>query len=145
MSPIPRIGIADGEDKQWLVAMAAVTAAELMWWLTVWWLGIAPAPHVAIYVGLAFIGLAVAMGLRLALRLAPTEAPWSAVLIGTVLVGVGASAFLPLKYAIPREIPFWLDQPIALAERQLFGADPWLLLDRLLGWATVPMDWLYGC
>jgi len=160
LSPIPKNGIAgtshpglkpglarawDGEDKPWLVVMAAVTAAELIWWMIAWWLGIAPAPHLAIYLGLVFIGLAAAMGLRLALRLAPTGAPWPAVLTGTALVGVGASAFLPLKYAIPRELPFWLDQPIALAERRLFGADPWVLLDRLLGWATVPMDWLYGC
>ncbi|HEX6660851.1 MAG TPA: phosphatase PAP2 family protein [Sphingomicrobium sp.] len=125
--------------------MAAVTAVELIWWLAAWWRGVAPAPHVAIYLGLALTGLAVAIGLRLVLRLPPTGGRWPAVLAGTVLVGVGASAFLPLKYAIPREVPFWLDQPIALAERRLFGADPWLLLDRLLGWATVPMDWLYGC
>lgn len=134
-----------GEDKPWLVTMAVVTVVELIWWLAAWWAGIAPTPHVAIYLGLAFTGLAAAIGLRLAFRLSPTGAPWPAVLLGTILVGVGASAFLPLKYAIPGEIAFWLDRPIMLAERILFGTDPWILLDRLLGWATVPMDWLYGC
>jgi len=138
-------GLRRGEDRQWLVTMAAVTVAELIWWMTAWSLGIAPFPHLIIYLGLAFTGLGAAIGLRLALGMAPTGAPWPAVLLGTMLVGVGASAFLPLKYAIPAEIPFWLDQPIAFAERHLFGADPWILLDRLLGWATVPMDWLYGC
>jgi len=134
-----------GEDKPWLVTMAAVTVAELIWWVAVWSIGLAPLPHLAIYLGLTFTALGAAIGLRLAFRLAPTEAPWRAVLLGTVLVGVGASAFLPLKYAIPAEIPFWLDRPIALAERILFGTDPWILLDRLLGWAIFPMDWLYGC
>jgi hypothetical protein len=142
----PRLaGAWAGDDKPWLVTMAAMTGAELIWWVTVWSIGLAPLPHLAIYLGLTFTGLAAAIGLRLALRLAPTGAPWRAVLLGTALVGIGASAFLPLKYAIPAEIPFWLDRPIALAERQLFGTDPWILLDRLLGWAMVPMDWLYGC
>src|SRR5512144_1749535 len=116
-----------GEDRQWLVTMAAVTVAELIWWMTAWSLGIAPFPHLIIYLGLAFTGLGAALGLRLALGMAPTGAPWPAVLLGTMLVGVGASAFLPLKYAIPAEIPFWLDQPIMLVERILLGTDPWIL------------------
>jgi len=124
--------------------LAAVTAAELVWCAIAWQLEIAPLPRTAIYVALAFLGLGAAVLVRLALRLPATGAPWPAVLLGTVLSGIAASAFLPLKYAIPREVPFWLDRPIVLAERWLFGADPWQLLDRLLGWATVPMDWLYS-
>jgi hypothetical protein len=85
------------------------------------------------------------MLLRLAVRKGPTAAPWPSVLLGTLLSGIAASAFLPLKYAIPHEVPFWLDRPIALAERSLFGGDPWQLLDRVIGWAAVPIDWLYGC
>ena len=101
--------------------------------------------RVATYIALAGIGLGAAVAVRLALRLPASDAPWPAVLVGTLLTAIGASAFLPLKYAIPREMPFWLDQPIAHVERSLFGADPWLLLDRAAGWAAVPMDWLYGC
>jgi hypothetical protein len=66
-------------------------------------------------------------------------------MLGTTLTGVAASAFLPLKYAIPKLMPFWLDAPLAVAERHLFGVDPWLLLDRKFWWATIPLDRLYGC
>lgn len=125
--------------------LAAVTAAELVWWAIAWQLGIAPVARVATYIALAGIGLGTAVALRLALRLPASGAPWPPVLLGTLLTAIGASAFLPLKYAIPREMPFWLDLPIARAERLLFGADPWLLLDRAAGWAAVPMDWLYSC
>jgi hypothetical protein len=37
-----------------------------------------------------------------------------------------------------------LDVPLATVERNLFAADPWLLLDQLVGWAVVPIDRLYG-
>ncbi|MGZ3173781.1 MAG: phosphatase PAP2 family protein [Croceibacterium sp.] len=69
---------------------------------------------------------------------------WASVLPATALVGLGASLFLPLKYAIPRWIPFWLDQPLAVDERAAFGADPWLILDHLVGWAAAPLDALYA-
>jgi hypothetical protein len=134
-----------GADRGWLAVLAAVTAVTLLWWAAIWMLGIAPVPYVATYIALAFLGLGIAVVLRLALGLRPSGAPWAAVLAGTILSAVAASAFLPLKFAIPSEVPFWLDQPIAGAERWLFGTDPWLLLDGLLGWAVVPLDWLYGC
>ena len=65
-------------------------------------------------------------------------------LLGTILIVIGASLFLPLKYAIPGQVPFWLDEPLAAAERQLFGTDAWVIADRLFGWALVPVDRLYG-
>jgi hypothetical protein len=133
------------EDRHWLAAMAGITAVELTWWAVAWKHGIAPMPYVATYLGFAFVGLGLAIVLRLALGRGPSDAPWPTVLMGTVLTAIGASAFLPLKFAIPNEVPFWLDQPLAAAERALFGSDPWFLLDRLFGWATVPLDWLYGC
>ena len=142
----PAFGWAAAGDRPWLATMAAITLAELLWWAAAWAHGIAPLPRVGTYVGLAFGGLLSAVLVRRGMGLRSSAAPWPGVLIGTLLVGLGASAFLPLKYAIPHEVPFWLDRPIALFERWSFlGADPWLLLDRLLGWATVPMDWLYGC
>jgi len=65
-------------------------------------------------------------------------------MVATALVGIGASLFLPLKYAVPELIPFWLDPPLARAERIVFGADPWLALDHFFGWAAMPLDRLYG-
>ena len=141
----PAISWAPAGDRHWLVAMAAITLVELLWWAVAWTHGIAPLPRVGTYLCLSFGGLVSAALIRRGLGFGPSAAPWPAVLIGTLLVGLGASAFLPLKYAIPREVPFWLDRPIAVIERSVLGADPWLLLDRLFGWATVPVDWLYGC
>jgi hypothetical protein len=132
-------------EKRWLLVMSAITAAELLWWAVAWSMGIAPAPRTGLYVCLALAALAGAVFLRVAFRLEPFGARGPDVAVATVLVGIGASAFLPLKYAIPKEIPFWLDAPLASAEHAIFRNDPWLLLDRTLGWATAPVDWLYGC
>lgn len=125
--------------------MAVITVVELIWWALAWREGIAPAPFVFSYLALASAALAAASALRRALRLGPSSVPWRSLLVATLLVAVGASAFLPLKYAIPHEMPFWLDRPLAQAERAWLGADPWLLIDRLLGWAAIPMDWIYAC
>ena len=134
-----------GADWDWLLVMALLTSVELIWWFIVWRLGVAPAPFTGTYLVLAAGGLALALVLRLALRLGPIAAPWPSIAAGTLLVAIGASVFLPLKYAIPHQIPFWLDRPLAAAERALFGSHPWQLLNRLLGWATTPVDWTYGC
>ncbi len=128
----------------WLAVMAAMIAFELVWWMVSWRAGSAPAPMLVPYLLLAFTGLAAALGIRVTLRSRSRRAGWPNVILGTVLVGVGASLFLPLKYAIPKLVPFWLDSPLAAAERALFGAEPWLLLDHLLGWAAVPVDRLYA-
>jgi hypothetical protein len=64
--------------------------------------------------------------------------------VATLLVALGAALFLPLKYAIPGEIAFWADRPLAAAERAIFSVDPWRVLDRLFGWATLPLDRVYG-
>ena len=124
--------------------MAALTAVELLWWVIAWSVGVAPLPFVATYLALAMSALAAALALRLALRPRARLAPWPALLAGVVVVGLGASLFLPLKYAIPSEVPFWLDLPLAGAERGLFGTDPWQLLDRMLGPALVPVDRFYA-
>jgi hypothetical protein len=141
----PVTGPAWAGERPWLLIMAAITAVELLWWAAAWKLGIAPIAHAGTYLFLAGGGLVSAALIRRATGLPFSAAPWPAVLAGTLLIAVGGSAFLPLKYAIPHEVPFWLDRPLALAERSFFGADPWLLLDHLLGWAAVPVDWLYGC
>jgi hypothetical protein len=132
------------EDRVWLGVLAAVTAAEVIWWAIDWSAGIAPLPWLATYVGLAFAGLAAAFVVHSALRPRSVRASWLSLALGATLIGVGASFFLPLKYAIPKAIPFWLDGPLASAERALFGTDAWIVLDRLLGWALIPMDRIYG-
>jgi hypothetical protein len=133
-----------GEDRRWLFAMVIVAAVEFAWWGIAWQSDIAPAPRLATYVAVAFGTLAAAIGLRRAIGLRPSAAAWPNVVIGALLVGIAASGFLPLKFAIPREIPFWLDAPLERAELAIFGTQPWLALDQVLGWAAIPMDWLYG-
>ena len=133
-----------GADRRWLAVMSTTTAAALAWWAGAWIFGIAPPPFLLTYLALAFAGLAAAIALRALLRPRAASAPWTSVILGTILFTIGASVFLPLKFAIPSEIPFWLDTPLALFERRLFGADPWLLLDWAFGWAAVPVDRLYG-
>ncbi len=124
--------------------LSVLTAAELLWWAIAWWAGAAPLPYLPVYWALALCGLAAALGLRLVLRLRGPRPSWPALLAGTALLGFGASLFLPLKYAIPSAIPFWLDLPLAEVERSLFGADPWQVLDPLLGALMVPIDRIYG-
>lgn len=133
-----------GADAPWVVVFAVVTALEATIWAVDWRLGFAPTPYLFSYLGIAGAGLVAALSLRLMLWRGAAVPNWRSVIAGTALVGIGASIFLPLKYAIPRILPFWLDQPLAHAERALFGMDPWLLLDRGLGWAAVPFDRLYG-
>ena len=131
-------------DAPWLAALSPITAVETCWWLINWQVGTAPAPYLFTHIALAFAGLGAALGLRLAVRPGVPAPNWRTVVPTTIMIGVGASLFLPLKYAIPRLVPFWLDAPLAHAERRLFGVDPWLILDHFLGWLAVPMDWLYG-
>lgn len=133
-----------GKDRAWLAFMAAITAVEFCWWAVVWKAGFAPVPYVLTYVALAFTGLAFVLSLRVLTGTMAASPNWWSFLAATTLIGIGASLFLPLKYAIPQIVPFWLDQPLTSAERIIFAADPWLQLDRLLGWAAVPIDRLYG-
>lgn len=133
-----------GEDRTWLTVMALVTAVECAWWAVIWHLGLAPAPYLLTYIALAFIALVCALTLRFLLGPRLGSPNWPPLIAGTALLGLGASLFLPLKYAIPQLVPFWVDPALASAERAMFGADPWRVLDGVVGWAVVPMDALYG-
>lgn len=133
-----------GEERDWLVPMAALTAIELLLWFAAWAVGIAPLPLTATYVALGVAGLGMALGLRRLWRPAAARAGWPAILLGTLFIGTGSSLFMALKYAIPAVMPFWLDAPLAAAEAGLFGGDPYLRLDALLGWAALPIDRVYG-
>lgn len=132
------------QDAPWLVAMAAFAALELLWWTVAWSHGIAPSPRLGSYILFACAGLTAATLIRVASGASPWAAGRLSVVAATLLVAIAASLFLPLKFAIPHEVAFWLDRPLAAAERALLGIDPWLALDRAVGWAAVPMDWLYG-
>ena len=124
--------------------MAAIIVAELAWWIASYRAGLAPLPLLSSYLAFAFAALGAAYVLRTGLNPARPRAPWPSLVLGATLTGIGGSLFLPLKFAIPKQIPFWLDPPLAAAERTLFNGDPWRLLDSLFGWATVPIDRLYG-
>ena len=89
-------------------------------------------------------GLFGAFAIRLIFRRGAQSASWPVLLLGTGLIAVGASLFLPLKYAIPSQVRFWLDRPLAFHERQFFGADPWRIADHVFGWALIPFDRIYG-
>ncbi len=124
--------------------LAGVTALEFLWWAVTWQWGLAPVPLVGRYLLFALAAAAAAAAIRFGLGLKPVGIRAAPLALAILLVAVGASGFLPLKYAIPKLVPFWLDGPLARGERALFGADPWRLLDHLFGWASVPIDWLYG-
>ena len=143
---VPRIPVSGlfGADGAWLAIMAAITAIEFCWWAAAWKGGFAPAPYVLTYLALAFGALVCVLSLRFLTGTMAESPNWWSVLAATALVGIGASLFLPLKYAIPQIVPFWLDRPLASTERLIFAADPWLRLDDVLGWAVVPNDRLYG-
>lgn len=133
-----------GDDGRWLAVLSLMTAIELLWWAIAWAAGAAPLPHLDAAMALSLVGLAAALALRLLLRMPGSRPSWPALLAATALIGLAASLFLPLKYAIPSEIPFWLDLPLAQIERSLFGADPWQVLDRLVGPALMPVDRVYA-
>lgn len=136
--------VSSGEDAPWLAIMLAITTVEACWWAVNWQIRNAPAPYLFTYLALALVGLGAGLMLRLAVQPGAPAPNWRIALAATVMVGAGASLFLPLKYAIPQLVPFWLDTPLAHAERHLFGIDPWQILDRCFGLLTVPLDWIYG-
>ncbi|MEO8176578.1 MAG: phosphatase PAP2 family protein [Sphingomicrobium sp.] len=124
--------------------MAALTVLQLIWWAIAWRSGAAPLPYVGLYLAVALGGVSLVWVITRLVWPRRRRARWPAPLIGALLVGLGASLFLPLKYAIPSMVPFWLDLLLAAVERSLFGTDPWQLLDGVLGRAIVPVDRLYG-
>ena len=133
-----------GEEQNWLVPAAALTALELAVWMWAWSAGRAPAPLVATYIALALTALAIALGLRPLWRRGEPRAAWPAILLGTLLVGFSSSLFMALKVAIPSLVPFWLDRPLANAELGLFGIEPYQLIEAALGRATLLVDRIYG-
>lgn len=128
----------------WLAVLAVLAGLELAWWAILWRAGLAPALHPAPYLGAAAVALAAAAALRAMMRLRPFGADWRTIACGALLIAAAASAFLPLKAAIPAQTSFWLDPHLAAAEARLFGEAPWRILDGLLGHSTALLDGLYG-
>ncbi|RPF71826.1 phosphatase PAP2 family protein [Aurantiacibacter spongiae] len=53
-------------------------------------------------------------------------------------------AYMMLKVAIPRFVPFWADPLLADMDAALFGRDPWLITHAMFGdAATRFLDWFY--
>lgn len=125
--------------------MALATAVELAWWTVCRVRGWAPLPFVGSYTLIVAAALAFALLLRRFLAPARPQAAIGTVAIGSILFAVGASVFLPLKFSIPKIMPFWLDVPLADLDRAMFGGeDPWRLLYSVVGWATPISDRIYG-
>ena len=84
------------DDVAWLAVMLAITAAEACWWAANWQFGTAPAPYLFTYVALALVGLGAALALRFAIEPGAPAPNWRSVIPATVMIGAGASLFLPL-------------------------------------------------
>lgn len=129
-------------------------------WLTLWSTGIAGAPLVGDYDGIAVIGLGLALipfflwhlySLYRSGEAHPAKTMLSrldrsraiAVAIATIVDPITAGAFSSLKAAIPLVVPFYMDEPTSRFEARLFGTDPWRITHALLGWATPAIDRFY--
>ena len=147
-------------DREWLLPMAAIAAAQFGLWWTLWAGGFAKQPMLQAYSTISLIGLGLAFvpfvlwyvfqihragewqplkRIRNDIRL-PRIA---AILAAMVLAPITASAFTAAKSALPFAVPFYLDGALASFERALFGVDPWRISHALLGWATPAIDRLY--
>lgn len=60
------------------------------------------------------------------------------------LIEPAMTSFSVLKAAIPRFVPFYADPWFAVADRMLFGTDPWRLTHVIFSpWATMALDRFY--
>ena len=141
-------------ERDWLIPVALLLTIELAAWSALSTAGLAHPPAIAGYELLALTAFAPVLGFRLLSTPKPLgrlqkmaheePARIGALVAGIQLFVLGASLFGALKAAIPKAVPFWLDGPLAQAERTLFGTDPWRLSTLLLGWATPVIDLVYA-
>lgn len=147
-------------DGEWLVPFAATAAIQVVLWWIAWRVGVAGRPLVALYNLVAIAGMALAIvpfSLRYmwVIRAEGEQRPFarvakdvspsriSAVVIATILGSITAGAFSALKAALPLAVPFYLDAPLAIFERIVFGADAWRITHAHFAWATPIIDRLY--
>ena len=124
--------------------MVVLGALEFLWWAIVWALNIAPAPRPFSYLAGAGVTFLIALAVRLSFRRSVELPSKLGLVLGVLFVAGSASLFLPLKFAIPKEIPFWLDVPLAAFERRAFGTDPWAISQAIFGAATPAIDLIYA-
>jgi len=132
------------EERGWLIPVAVLASIELAIWLAGWSAGAVPLPMTTTYIAVAAAALAIALGLRPLWRHGEPRATWPVMILGIVLVGLSASLFMALKFAIPSLVPFWLDAPLAAGEAGLFGTDPYQLLNTVFGRVTLVVDRAYA-
>lgn len=147
-------------DREWLIAMAAVTVVQFVCWFALWRTGVARAPLIGLYDIVALTGLGVALIVFVlhylfAIHREGEESPAKrmardfdarraiAVAIATVLAPITAGAFSAMKAAIPLVVPFYLDGPLTGFEQTIFGTDAWRISHALLWWATPLIDTFY--
>ena len=141
-------------ERDWLIPVACLLGIELSAWCALYAAGLAHPPIIAGYQLLALAALAPVLCFRSLSTPKPLErlrrmareepARIGALVAGMQLFVLGASLFSALKSAIPKLVPFWLDNPLARFERTMFGTDPWQLSNLLLGWATPAIDLVYA-
>ena len=158
-----RSATSPARDLDWLLPVAAITAIELGLWLFAWRAGAASSPLFTRYGTIGYLILSVA-GLVaflyqlsiMALRREPHPLRCSAemirnnglriliIVVAVQLNVLSGAAFSAIKTAMPNLIPYWVDPYAVAFEQRLFGADPYLLSQRLFGWATPAIDFVYA-
>lgn len=147
-------------DREWLLPMAVIAAAQFGLWWILWIEGFAKQPMLQAYSTISLIGLGLAfvpfvLWYLFRIHRAGEQQPLGrirkdirlsrivAILAAMVLAPITASAFTATKSALPFAVPFYMDGALASFERALFGVDPWRITHSLLGWATPAIDRLY--
>jgi hypothetical protein len=143
-------------ERDWFIPVAIILAVEAAAWCALWVTGRAEFPlslafeflaHAAIMPSLAWrLGAALRRNglIEVRRRLSASFLRIAALIAGLQLFVFGAALFGALKAALPATVPFWLDQPLARAEHDVFGMDPWQISQAALGWATPAIDLIYA-
>lgn len=150
-------------ELDWLAPVTLIVGVQVVLWLIAYLAAYAYPPMFRTYGKLAYSFFILVAGARLAMltiELARAGEPNPihrtfeiiransgrilATVIGIQIFAMGSSAFSALKGAMARVVPFWLDAPLASAERFVLGSHPWELSHALLGWATPAIDRAYA-
>lgn len=150
--------VVAARDRDWMIPVTAILILELLLWSALYGIGRAYPPMITAYSSLFFVALVLAASFKILSEL--RELPLRPILhlahkvrenlpvfisgiVGIQLFMIGSSSFSALKAAMPKTVPFWLDEPLANAEHALFGVHPWEISHALLGWATPAIEYLY--
>jgi hypothetical protein len=147
-------------ELDWLIPVSAILAIELLLWFLSYSAGLAYAPQITAYGVVAYSCMTLVLAYHCLALLYRTrgQPPLSTLtrtafsdwrrlvflLVALQIVALGSSAFGALKAAMPKTVPFWLDQPLYRAEAYVFGAPPWQWTQYFLGWATPGIELIYS-